>query len=192
MRPAEYATDEARIELALIHALWELGQNGESYDLVVLLQNSSPLRTSDDIDFCVNLLEGHTEADSVASAYMVEHEHPLRLQKIGDRGMLQPFWKGTPIYRRQDLPPVYVMNGAVYVVRRDYLIEHERVIGDHVLPYIMPHYRSLDVHSEVDLYIAEVQMQQLQRKAIEKHAADWQDKDPTQVLRDIYALRNGE
>lgn len=192
MRPAEYATDECRIELALIHASHWVTRQADYHDLIVLLQNSSPLRTSDDIDFCVNLLEGHPEADSVASAYMVEHAHPLRLQKIDCEGLFQPFWKGTEVYRRQDLPPVYVMNGAVYVVRRDYLIEHERVIGDRVLPYIMPYHRSLDVHSEVDLYTAEVQMQQLQRKAIDKHAGDWHDKDPVQVLRDIYALRNGE
>jgi CMP-N-acetylneuraminic acid synthetase len=48
------------------------------------------------------------------------------------------------------------MNGVVYVVKRDYLMEHGRVVGEKCLPYIMEKWRSADVHDEVDLAVAEV------------------------------------
>jgi CMP-N-acetylneuraminic acid synthetase len=76
LRPPSMATDTCRIELALKHAL-EFVEHQErvQYDLVVLLQNSSSLRTSEDIDWCLNLLYGHMkDADSVACAYLVDHE----------------------------------------------------------------------------------------------------------------------
>lgn len=150
------ATDTCRIELALKHSLEFVEHQEQSrYDLVVLLQNSSPLRTSEDIDWCVNLMSGHLhDADSVASAYLVDHEH-LKLRRINDDGYYELAWGATDTYRRQDAPRAYKMNGVVYVVKRDYLMEHGRVIGERCLPYIMEKWRSADVHDEMDLVAAE-------------------------------------
>jgi CMP-N-acetylneuraminic acid synthetase len=161
LRPAELATDDCRIEGALRHALeWAEHQEQAKYDMVCLLQNSSPLRTGEDIDWCVRLLSGHLhDADSVASTYLAEHEHPLMAKKLNDDGYLVPFGEYDPaLFRRQDQPPVYYMNGAVYVVNRDYLMEHGRVIGKRCLQYVMSHYRSIDVHYAEDIPIVETVM----------------------------------
>jgi len=134
-------------------------QEDEQYDLVVLLQNSSPLRSSEDIDWCIKLMAGHMhDADSVASACLIDHEHPLKLKQLNAHGYFEPFWKYTDIYRRQDLPPVYVLNGAVYVVRRDYFVEHGSVVGNRCMPYIMEQHLSIDVHDEYDLVMVEALM----------------------------------
>ena len=158
LRPQSLSTATARIDGAVRHALeFAEQEEGEEYDHVVLLQNSAPLRTSEDIDWCVKLLQGQPGADSCASAYLAEHEHPLTSKKLDGDGFLVPYSDYDPgLYRRQDQPPVYYMNGAVYAVRRNYLIEHTRVIGGRCLPYCMPHYRSMDVHTKRDLRIAEL------------------------------------
>ena len=157
LRPDCIATDTSRIEEALIHALkfCEESERRE-YDMVCLLQNSSPLRSSDDIDWCISLLAGHMgDADSVASACLVGNHECLKLKEISETGYFQAFGANSKIYRRQDVPSIYTMNGAVYVVKRDYLLEHGKVIGDRCLPYIMDKHRSMDVHDEWDLVAIE-------------------------------------
>jgi CMP-N-acetylneuraminic acid synthetase len=58
--------------------------------------------------------------------------------------------------RRQDLPPVYQLNGAIYVTRRKVLMEEERLLGKHTLSYIMPQERSIDIDTPIDFKIAEI------------------------------------
>lgn len=57
--------------------------------------------------------------------------------------------------RRQDLPPVYWRNGGLYASKRHIVMESGRVFGDHVLPYIMPVEKSVDMNSIVDFWTAE-------------------------------------
>jgi CMP-N-acetylneuraminic acid synthetase len=60
--------------------------------------------------------------------------------------------------RRQDLPPAYQLNGAVYVTRRRILLEQERLLGANTLAYIMPRERSVDIDTPIDLKLAELMM----------------------------------
>ena len=154
LRPQEYATEMARIELALIHALAYCEMEEErQYGAVVLLQNSSPLRVGSDIDNCIEVLGWTWDwADSSASVHEFTHPHMLR-QLSGK--LLTPLRGYEGIYRRQDVAPLYVMNGAVFVVKRDYLMAHGKVIAEKCTPYIMPHWRSMDIDAVDDMRIAE-------------------------------------
>ena len=53
--------------------------------------------------------------------------------------------------RRQDLPPVYQLNGALYVTRTKVLLEENRMLGEHTIPYIMPQERSIDIDTPARL-----------------------------------------
>ena len=53
--------------------------------------------------------------------------------------------------QRQDLPPVYVLNGAVYVARTGWIIRERAFMGDGTIAWVMPRERSLDIDSERDL-----------------------------------------
>ena len=57
--------------------------------------------------------------------------------------------------RRQDLPSVYQLNGALYVTRRNILLEENRILGNNTLAYIMPQERSIDIDTQTDLKLAE-------------------------------------
>jgi len=158
-RPDQYATDTSRIEEAMIHALEFAESDGERYDLVALLQNSSPMRIGQDIDGAVAQMGAcWDEADSVMSVNTVIGSHPLKMKKITDGGLLVPFIDNHGLYRRQDYPPVFEENGCVYVVKRSYLLEHHRVIAERCVPYFIDPVRSFDVHDDNDLIVVEALM----------------------------------
>jgi len=155
LRPSALATDDAPIEGALIHALtfaetrWCI-----EYDYVVLLPNSAPLRTSEDIDNCVQLLDQKKCVDGVIS--VVEIEHPYELMRSTGTFVKQlPQYRG--VYRRQDCEPLYLGNGVVRAFRRDFLMRTRSIWGGNVLPYVMPQSRSVEIDSEEDLqYVAKM------------------------------------
>jgi CMP-N-acetylneuraminic acid synthetase len=156
-RPAELAADESPTLPVVQHALREMEMlEGIAFDYIVLLQPTTPLRLPEDIDAAVDKLIG-TGADSVISVCDVGAYHPARMRQIVDDRLVElPIREPKEMLRRQDLPPVYIRNGAVYAVKREVVIEHNSMVGQVSRPYIMPDERSINVDSELDLLLAEI------------------------------------
>ncbi len=156
LRPAELATDEASSAAVVLHALeWLASNEGYRPDVVVLLQCTSPLRTTEDIDAACALLE-QTGAASVVSVTATPH-HPYWTRRIDEHGRLADFMEtGERCTRRQHLPPAYVINGAIYAARRDEVIRHGAVSPEPSYAYVMPRERSLDIDTPWDLYLADL------------------------------------
>ncbi len=161
MRPAYLALDDTPMLPVLLHALEYVGR---PYDVVVILQPTSPLRTADDIDRSVHLLL-FTGADTVVTISRVSKaSHPLLAQRI-DGNRLHPFLADRAPHRageaphRQGLPPVVRVNGAVYAIRRETLVVENRIIGNDVRGVWMESSRSIDIDTEEDLFIAEALIQ---------------------------------
>jgi CMP-N,N'-diacetyllegionaminic acid synthase len=156
VRPGALATDEARSVEVAKHALeFVENQEGISYDLVCLLQPTCPLRSSHDIDASIEMLD-HSDADGVVSLARVEEPHPVKMMLVSD-GSVQPLfpdqWHET--LRRQELPPIFYLNGAVYCVRREVLLGQESLWGKKTLAYVMPPERSVNIDSMLDVKLAE-------------------------------------
>ncbi len=144
-RPSSLATDEATSIDVVLHAL----DNLPDYDFVVLLQPTSPLRTSEDIDSAFNLIvsSGAPSCVSVCEAsespyWMFNLEANLRLSSVIPNESI--------ITRRQDLPPVYVLNGAIYIARVDWLRRTKSFFGHECVAYKMPRERSMDIDTAED------------------------------------------
>jgi CMP-N-acetylneuraminic acid synthetase len=156
LRPKHLASDNATSLSVLQHAVRYLEEK-ECFlaDIIVCLQPTSPLRSAEDIDQAVTLCSS-SGADSVVSLCQVEY-HPYWMKKVV-AGSVYPFMEidDEKYHRRQDLPPVYQLNGAIYVTRRKVLLEEERLLGKHTLPYIMPQERSIDIDTPIDFKIAEL------------------------------------
>jgi N-acylneuraminate cytidylyltransferase/CMP-N,N'-diacetyllegionaminic acid synthase len=156
LRPAELARDESLAEPVLDHALGWLEEH-ESYlpDYVMLLQPTSPLRTAEDIDNAISLaLE--KDADGVVSVCPAKH-HPYLIKRLGEDGQISDFLTLDRTYkRRQDLPPAFGLTGAIYMVKRDILLESHTFYTDRTYPYIMPVERSLDIDTLWDFAMAEL------------------------------------
>ncbi len=118
-RPAELATDTARVDDAARHAVstWEQ-RHADRVDCVVLLYGNIPVRAPGLIDRAIEMLS-ETGADSVRSVAPVSKQHPDWLHRLrGDH--LVPY-RDNGIYRRQDLEPLYYHDGAVAAVTRESL-----------------------------------------------------------------------
>jgi CMP-N-acetylneuraminic acid synthetase len=156
-RPAELATDEAPTLPVVQHAIREMERReGLTFDYVVLLQPTTPMRLAADIDAAVDKLIA-TKADSVVSVVDVGAYHPARMRQIIDDRLVElPIREPKEMLRRQDLSPIYIRNGAIYAVRRDVAILQNSMIGQVSRPYIMPEERSINVDSKLDFLLVEI------------------------------------
>ena len=154
LRPLELATDESPVYPALNHALCWLEEK-ERYrpDWAMLLQPTSPLRTAEDIDNAITIAK-EKDADGVVSLCEPKH-HPYWVKGLAEDGHIVDFLSlDHPYHRRQELPAAYAVNGAIYLARREILLEQESFYTDRTYPYLMPPERSLDIDSAWDLYVA--------------------------------------
>jgi CMP-N-acetylneuraminic acid synthetase len=158
VRPPHLSTDTATSVSVVQHAVRHLSNTKEYWaDIIVCLQPTSPLRSAQDIDQAVTLCV-RTGADSVVSLCRADH-HPYWMKKVvGNRVYPLMEVDDEQYPRRQDLPPAYQLNGAVYVTRRHILLEQERLLGANTLAYIMPRERSVDIDTPIDLKLAELMM----------------------------------
>lgn len=155
MRPADLATDNSPTIPVLQHALLEMEKlRNTSYDAVLLLEPTSPLRTSKDVESAIRLFYT-SDCDSVISVYKLTHTHPIQIKKIVDDKLVPFSFDETEGIRRQDLKPdAYVRNGALYVTGKETLLAGS-IRGNSCCPYIMPQERSVNIDDELDFIIAE-------------------------------------
>lgn len=147
-RPAELARDETPGVEPVLHALTALQ---EQFDYVVLLQPTSPLRTAADIDGC---LERCRELGAPACVSVTEPDKsPWWMYTLEENGRMRPLFPGDAAARRQDLPKVYALNGAVYAAERLWLERTRTFVTPETAAYLMPRARSLDIDTELDMVV---------------------------------------
>jgi CMP-N,N'-diacetyllegionaminic acid synthase len=149
VRSSALATDTATSLDVVLDAVDRI----PGYDVVVLLQPTSPLRTAGDIDGTVSLLESQKSAVSVTEALA----HPWLVYGNDDAGLLTPFVQvqdGVSL-RRQDLPMAWALNGAVYAADVDWLKgSHGFVRGGQTGFWPMSAETSIDIDTEQDFDLA--------------------------------------
>jgi N-acylneuraminate cytidylyltransferase len=132
----------------VLHALNEL----PGYDYVVLLQPTSPLRTSSDIDSAFETMRVN-DAPACVSITEVEHS-PYWMYRLSDDGRLRNILEPLPQSgRRHDLPPVYALNGAIYIAKTEWLLGTRSFLNSETVAYIMPKARSLDIDDAMDFQL---------------------------------------
>ena len=122
-RPAELASDAATTQDATRHAIEDYeDRTGRQADVIVVLGGNVPIRQDGIIDQCVQRLL-QTGCDSVQTVAPVGKYHPDWMYRLDDGRMCQ--YRPNNIVRRQDLEPLYCLDGAVVVVRRALLLSPE-------------------------------------------------------------------
>lgn len=157
LRPAELSQDKSTSMAVVQHALnWLKENQGEEYDYLMILQPTSPLRTSNDIDECIQKIID-TDADSVMGMVELENFALEKIKKI-ENDVLVPFddsnreWKqSTP---RQFLDKAYRRNGAIYLTKTDLIMQGD-LFGKISRPYVMSAEKSVDINEPSDLELAE-------------------------------------
>lgn len=145
LRPISLAQDITPGIEPVLHAIEQLPY----YDWVLLLQPTSPLRSVEDIEGIIRLCRDEATRSAVSVTRV--SKHPFWMYQQDDHNRLQPLITNRPeIARRQELPSVYALNGALYLARTDWLIQNEGFIGPETLGYVMPEERSVDLDTPQD------------------------------------------
>jgi CMP-N,N'-diacetyllegionaminic acid synthase len=151
MRPQHLASDKSPTISTVLHILESLS----SIQDILLLQPTSPLRTTSDIDEIINL-RANMSAESAVSVALAR-KHPALMYNINTYNSLIPIVNDTYTCRQQ-FPTVYILNGAMFLASRAFLQSCQAFIGHGTIPYIMPEERSVDIDTSFDWHVAELFM----------------------------------
>jgi CMP-N,N'-diacetyllegionaminic acid synthase len=152
IRPAELASDTSGTYEVLLHALSFYENKGYSPDIVILLQPTSPFRTSYHIKKAVELY--NPAIDMVVSVKETRSNPYYVLFEENENGHLEKSKKGN-FMRRQDCPHVYELNGAIYVMNCESLQKQHYIDFKRIVKYLMDDISSIDIDSMVDWKLAE-------------------------------------
>lgn len=145
-RPDALSTDTATSVDVVLHALEAV----PGFDTVVLLQPTSPLRSAGDIDAAFEQFE-RTGAESCVSVSPVEQSPYWMYFVASDHSLAPVLPSPVAMTRRQELPPVFALNGAIYIVDVAALRRTRSFVSPRTVAYIMPPSRSLDIDTAADL-----------------------------------------
>ncbi|MBW4081653.1 cytidylyltransferase domain-containing protein [Paenibacillus sp. S150] len=170
-RPEELAQDTSAKLPAIRHCLLEVEKKlNTTFDVVVDLDATSPLRFPTDISNALELLSS-AEINNVITGMNSRRSPYFNLVELNEQGYAHISKKlEGPVYRRQDAPKCYDMNGSIYVWRRDVLLneENDTVFNSSTLLYEMPEERSIDIDSALDWKIVELLMSERLNKKWEE------------------------
>lgn len=151
-RPDSIATDKAKTEEALIHALKYMKETyDKEYDAVITLQPTSPLRTSETIQQFISYFEMNLEKYD-ALLTLSENRSDFWIKR--NNGIYERLFPDAP-RRRQDREPLYVENSAIYVTTTRSLLETNSVLGHHVNGYVIDEQEAVDINEFIDIALAE-------------------------------------
>lgn len=153
-RPSALATDTAMPEQAIYHALRELERQGETFDILTLLQPTSPLRDHHDINQAFNLFYDRS-ATALISVYESLHT-PYKTFKLNKKGFIAGLINNKyPFSRRQDLPQTFMPNGAIYIINVKNFLIKQRLFTSKTVHFLMPQEKSVDIDSLEDIRMIE-------------------------------------
>lgn len=162
LRPKELSEDGTPMIDVLLHVLAELAKLKQEPDILVLLQPTSPLRTAEDIDGAIALLQ-QTGADTVVSVVDVPHRFIPRSLMILQDSRLHPYSEQPSPLLRQEKQRLYARNGpAVLCLNVAFLKKAKRFYAGDTRAFVMPRERSVDIDEAFDLRLAEMLLKQAQ------------------------------
>jgi len=146
-RPNEFAIDTASSEVVVKHAIENI--SGE-FDYIVLLQPTSPLRDTQSIDIAFKKLFDN-KATGLISVCKIDNKI-LKAFKKNQNGFIEGVSNNKyPFQRRQDLPKVYMSNGAIYIIKTDEFIKNNSFWTDKTIKFVMDGIKSTDIDTKEDL-----------------------------------------
>jgi N-acylneuraminate cytidylyltransferase len=158
-RPADLASDTAKMEDVILHALDHYEAQGRSYDAVVLLQPTSPLRRTHHVQESIDLFD--ESLDMIVSVHETDANPYYLLFEENEDGYLTHSKEASALDRRQDAPPVYEYNGTVFVINVQSLRKHKMLAKfEKIHKYLMDKKDAVDIDDELDWVLCEYLLKQ--------------------------------
>ena len=155
MRPEEYATDESPTSEALLHLLEKT--RDKDYDVMVLLEPTSPLRKETDIDECLReFFDRYEEIDALTSLGKVSLVHPTICKKIDQDNKIVDFIDSSQkSSRRQDLEPAYFPYGVFYGVKISSFLKNHTFYQDRLGYFLIDEWQNYEIDNAVDFEVCQ-------------------------------------
>ncbi|QHT64172.1 acylneuraminate cytidylyltransferase family protein [Paenibacillus lycopersici] len=155
-RPLEMASDTAAKLPAIRHCVQHAeAATNKTFSVIVDLDATSPLRTTEDIVNAVNLLETRDVPNLITGAPARRSPYFNLVEMDGDGFVRLSKSSDKPIVRRQDAPKCFDMNASIYIWKRQFLLNDYPLFLPDTILYEMPEDRSVDIDSELDWRIVE-------------------------------------
>lgn len=151
LRPVELAGDNTPEWLAWQHAIHALRKQGEVVDHFLSLPPTSPLRTSKDVNCCLDSFFD-TSADMVITVCEAEHNPYFNMVRKESDGSVRLAMEGS-FHRRQDAPKFYDITTVAYVAKADFILNSTHIFDGKVRAVQIPRERALDIDTELDFFI---------------------------------------
>lgn len=149
-RPASLALDESRSEPVIVHALKTLAEKGYMPDLVVYLQPTSPLRAAEHLSRAFSLFN-EKGADALISVTKADNKFLKAFTGKPDGFIFGVSNNDFPFMNRQNLPEVFMPNGAIYIVRASDFLKDPKFWREKTVPFVMSAEDSIDLDTPEDL-----------------------------------------
>jgi len=159
LRPKELAQDDTPGIEPIIHAInYLLYDENYNFDYVMCLQCTSPLRNSKQID--QGIYDIYTK-DAYSAVSVCESEVNPYWMKVIKNGKMVDYLSDNKFYaRRQDLPVVYRLNGAIYIAKVEIILNNKNWYTNNTIPIVMDKFTSIDIDDEIDFKFAEFLLNQ--------------------------------
>jgi len=148
LRPDNLSNDFAGMYEVIMHALDFYKTKGIEFDILVLLQPTSPLRTNDDVKEAIEMY--NKNLDMVVSVRESDANPYYNIFEENGNGYLQLSKPSPDIVRRQDAPKVYLYNGAIYVLNVQSLYSKNINQFEKIRKYVMSPEKSVDLDTLSD------------------------------------------
>lgn len=153
-RPQELSLDVTASEPVIEHVLNNIK---EEYDYFILLQPTSPLRDENDIDGAFDFMFAN-DASSLISTMKIDNKILKSFIENKDGYLEGAVNNSYPFLRRQDLPDVYLPNGAIYIFSVKEFLANKKILNHRTLGFQMNEDKSLDVDTYLDLKLCEAKL----------------------------------
>ncbi|USK72891.1 cytidylyltransferase domain-containing protein [Peribacillus frigoritolerans] len=156
MRPNQLSGDDSLAIDTVKHAINVLKEQKETYDIMLYLQPTSPLRKKEDIYDCLELLIENNKGYTSVATFSEADLNPIRAWFFNGTSPQTFIKNANPFLPRQMLPKAYQLNGSIYAFYTKIINdETEKFLGDNPGGIIIPKERGIDMDEEIDFMLAE-------------------------------------
>lgn len=156
LRPDHLASDSASSMDVVSHVLDYFKTINVFFDYIILLEPTSPLRKSNDLDSAIELMLNNEYADGIVSLGEVHMEHPSIVKKINEEGKLVSYIENVAkITQRQQADKAYFPYGVIYMIKTKVFEQKKSFYTDNIVPFFIERWQNYEVDDIYDFMIIE-------------------------------------
>lgn len=165
LRPLELAQDSTSSADVIRYTIEYLESKNQTYDYMILLEPTSPLRKKNDIDNIIELACENFQSDGAISLGEVHMEHPLAMKKVDNNGTVVPLFEyKSNVYQRQQMDIVYFPYGVAYLIKVDVFLKRMSVYTENILPYYIDRWQTYEIDDIYDFMCIETIMKDVEKR----------------------------